>query len=296
MDILVSARRSFRNKYIERRCQSLITKHAHGDQTIRAFDLVLPWRNTKAVDQDPAQRSFSIAIIGRGRMGRALDACLVESGLTVHGPYGREDIQSGTVSDAGADIVVLAVPDSAIMSVAQQIEPGPVVGHLSGATPLAVLAPHESFVLHPLLTVTGVTSRFTDAFATVSGSTERARKTAEWLAVALGMRHMPLKESDRAAYHASASIASNFVMTVLGFAEDLASRSGLDREALAPLVRASVNNWVELGAREALTGPIVRGDHATVSRQRAAVGALLPRHLPLFDALVSATKDLAESP
>ncbi len=53
-----------------------------------------------------------------------------------------------------------------------------------------------------------------------------------------------------------------------------------------PLVRATVENWARLGAERALTGPVARGDDATVARQRAAVAERTPELLPLFDALV----------
>lgn len=222
-------------------------------------------------------------------MGAALYASFREAGVPVREPYGR-----GDAPDLDSiDVVFLAVPDAAIEDVAHRIDPGPIVAHLSGATPLALLSPHESFVLHPLLTVTGAADRFQGAFATVSASSERARDVAQSLAATLGLLTVPLEESDRAAYHAAASIASNFLVTVEGLAEDVAARVGLDRDVLVPLVRASVDNWARLGARQALTGPIARGDHETVARQRDAIEKLLPEQLPLFDALVTATEALA---
>ena len=62
---------------------------------------------------------------------------------------------------------------------------------------------------------------------------------------------------------------------------------------LAPLVRAAVDNWARLGAHDALTGPIARGDEATVARQREAVAERAPELLDLFDALAGATRELA---
>jgi predicted short-subunit dehydrogenase-like oxidoreductase (DUF2520 family) len=58
-------------------------------------------------------------------------------------------------------------------------------------------------------------------------------------------------------------------------------------------VRATVENWASLGAQQALTGPVARGDHGTVARQRAAVAQRTPELLPTFDALVAATRELA---
>ena len=134
---------------------------------------------------------------------------------------------------------------------------------------------------------------FAGAGAAVAGSTPRALAIARELATRLGMRPTTVDDVDRAAYHAAASIASNFLVTLEAAAERLAATAGVDRELLAPLVRAAVENWVRLGAEQALTGPIARGDEVTVARQRAAIEQRTPELLPMFDALVDATRALA---
>ena len=91
------------------------------------------------------------------------------------------------------------------------------------------------------------------------------------------MRATRIAEEDRVAYHAAASIASNFLVTLEGAAERLAATAGVDRALLAPLVRAAVEDWAARGAADALTGPIARGDEETVARQRAAVGGARAR-------------------
>jgi predicted short-subunit dehydrogenase-like oxidoreductase (DUF2520 family) len=68
---------------------------------------------------------------------------------------------------------------------------------------------------------------------------------------------------------------------------------GLDRDQLVPLVRATVENWARLGPERALTGPVARGDIATVARQRDAIADAAPELLELFDVHVSATRALA---
>ena len=120
-----------------------------------------------------------------------------------------------------------------------------------------------------------------------------ARRRARWRSreeLADAARHAPrtVADDDRAAYHAAASIASNFLVTLEGAAERLAATAGVDRELLAPLVRAAVENWAGSAPADALTGPIARGDEATVARQRAAVAERAPDLLPLFDALADA--------
>jgi predicted short-subunit dehydrogenase-like oxidoreductase (DUF2520 family) len=230
----------------------------------------------------------SLAIVGAGRLGTALAAALRASGLEIDGPLGR-----GARPD-GVDAVLLCVPDGAIGAAAAAIPPGVPVGHCSGATGLDALTGHEAFAFHPLMTVPAEgTPVFAGAGAAIAGSTPRALAIAEALAERLGMRATTVADEDRAAYHAAASIASNYLVTLEGAAERLAGTAGVDRALLAPLVRAAVDNWARLGAEGALTGPLARGDEATVARQRDAVEERAPDLLPLFDALTEATRDLA---
>jgi predicted short-subunit dehydrogenase-like oxidoreductase (DUF2520 family) len=233
----------------------------------------------------------SIAVVGAGRLGTALAASLRATALAVDGPLGRG-------ASPRADVVLLCVPDGEIAAAAAAVERGPLVGHCSGATGLEPLGPHEGFSLHPLMTVPkgAAPGVFAGASAAIDGTTDEAVAVAEEIASRLGMRPLRVAAEDRAAYHAAATIASNFLITLEGAAERLAATTGVGRDALAPLVRASIEDWVRLGAERALTGPIVRGDEGTVARQREAVAARTPELLPLFDALADATRSLAGSP
>ncbi|GAA5211608.1 hypothetical protein GCM10025774_33260 [Microbacterium kyungheense] len=230
----------------------------------------------------------TVAIVGDGRMGRALTLSLRAKGVDVRGPLRRG------ASGHGADIVLLAVPDSEIATAAASLAHGPVVGHVSGATTLAPLAPHEAFGLHPLMTVTAGGVELAGAPAAIAATSAQALTTARRLAELLGLRPFEIHDADRAAYHAAASIASNFLVTLETFAADLAETAGVPRDSLVPLVRATVANWQASGAA-ALTGPIARGDDETVARQRAAVAERLPDRVPLFDALAGATRELARA-
>ena len=224
------------------------------------------------------------AIVGAGRLGNALAAALRDAGIEVEGPLGRG-------AQPEAPVVLLTVPDGEIRAAAEAT-PAQLIGHCSGATTLAPLAGHEAFSLHPLMTVPDHGATFAGATAAVAGSTPRALDAARMLAECLGLRPVEVADADRAAYHAAASIASNFLVTLEGAAEELAATAGVDRAALVPLVRAAVKNWAAAGAERALTGPIARGDEDTVARQRDAVAERTPDLLPLFDALVATTRGL----
>jgi predicted short-subunit dehydrogenase-like oxidoreductase (DUF2520 family) len=246
----------------------------------------------RELDRNPSETPpLRCAVIGAGRVGHALTAALREAGLPVEGPLGRR-------ADPEADVVLLTVPDAQIRAAAAALTPlnARFVGHCSGATTLEPLAAREAFSLHPLMTVPeGGGARFAGAGCAIAGSTERALHVAETLATALRMRPVEVADADRAAYHAAASIAANFLVTLEGAAERLAATAGVPRELLVPLARAALENWAEQGAEQALTGPVARGDEATIARQRAAIEERAPDLLDTFDALVAASRVMVTS-
>jgi len=244
----------------------------------------------RELERDPSSDTPTcarLAIVGRGRVGTALAAAFERAGYEVSGPLERG------ADGGGSDAVLLCVPDAEIGLAATHVASGPLVGHCSGATGLDALTPHEAFSLHPLMTVTAQGADFSGAGAAIAGTTPRALALAGELARALGMRPAEIAEADRPAYHAAASIASNFLITLEAAAERIGAAVGLEREQLVPLVRATVENWSRLGPERALTGPVARGDNATVARQREAVVEVAPDLVPLFDQLVAATRALS---
>jgi predicted short-subunit dehydrogenase-like oxidoreductase (DUF2520 family) len=229
--------------------------------------------------------------VGAGRLGQAFAQALDDvAWITVVGPVRR-----GEQPEPGCDAVLLCVPDVEIVHAAAAITRGPLVGHCSGATDLEPLSPHEAFSLHPLMTVTAAGADFDGVTAAIDGTSSRALELAEALAHALRMDVIRVEAADRASYHAAASLASNFLVTLEAAAERLAATAGVERQMLLPLVRATVENWAALGGERALTGPVARGDEATVARQREALAERTPDLLPLFDALAEATRALAST-
>ncbi len=255
-----------------------------------------------------------VGVIGAGRLGTALADALRHAGQPVLGPARRGDIPHGCRA------LVLCVPDAEISAAAQAVAgAAPLVGHTSGATPLSALEPAaragaELFGWHPLQTfaaadaaaegtpygeaaAAGLSSPFAGAGCAVAGSSPAAVAFARELAETLGMTAFELDDEHRAAYHAAASIASNFLVTLQDAAERIAAGAGLEpheaRALLAPLIRRTVDNHVAHGPERALTGAVARGDDATVAVQRAAVEQTAPELLPLFDELVVHTRRLA---
>lgn len=216
---------------------------------------------------------------------------LAGRGVEVAGPLRR-----GAAPD-GVDAVLLCVPDAEIHRAAALVPDGPVIAHCSGATGLEPFRGREAFSLHPLMTVTrdAAQTRFDGAGAAIAGSTPRALELARELAELVGMIPIELEPDDRPAYHAAASIASNFLVTLEAAAERVAASAGVGRAQLVPLVRATVENWARLGPERALTGPVARGDEATIEAQRDVVAERTPELLALFDALIDATRTLART-
>ncbi len=236
----------------------------------------------------------ALAVIGAGRVGRAIHRAARAEGIDST-LAGRADAAEACES---AEIALLCVPDGAIEEACETIAAAPglrFVGHTSGATGLEALGAATNrgaaaFSLHPLQTITDDNPELIGASCAVSGSTPEAVALARSLAQRLGMRSFELPEERRAAYHAAASIAANFLVTLEGAAERLAATAGVPRELLVPLARAALENWAAQGAERALTGPVARGDEATIARQRAAIEARAPDLLETFDALVAASR------
>jgi predicted short-subunit dehydrogenase-like oxidoreductase (DUF2520 family) len=239
-----------------------------------------------------------LALIGRGRVGGALARAGEAAGLDI-GVAGRDDVARVAAS---AEAALLCVPDASIAeacaAIADAVPPLRFVGHVSGATTLDALSAAtdrgaDAFSLHPLQTVPDQRADLTGSPCAIAGSTDEAVGFASALAEKLGMRPFEVPEERRAAYHAAAVIASNFLVALEESASDLLGAAGVDdaRELLAPLVLRSAANWAERGD-EALTGPIARGDEQTVGAHLAALREVAPELVPMYEALAERTRAL----
>jgi predicted short-subunit dehydrogenase-like oxidoreductase (DUF2520 family) len=227
-------------------------------------------------------------------MGRGLSLALQEAGVEAT----LLDRTRRPEDTHRAALVLIAVPDDSIGAVAEDLARGQAVGerhvvlHLSGLLdrdalrPLAVTgAALGSF--HPLQSIADpstASTRLRGAFAGLEGDT-RALDAGERLAGALGMHPVRLAPGAKAAYHAGAVIASNYVVVLASLAEGLALKAGVPpaeaRALYLPLMQGTVAN-LTLGPASALTGPVRRGDVATVHRHLAA---LAPGDRALYRAL-----------
>ena len=219
-----------------------------------------------------------VHVIGTGRAGGAIRGRLVERGLAV---------TDGRATDPAADLVLLCVPDHVIADVAAGVGIGPWVAHVSGATHLSALDPHERrFSVHPLQTLTRERGpeQLDGAWGAISAETDDARVRARWLADTLGLRPFEVADADRTLYHAAAVIGGNYLVTLWRVATRLLEQVGAPPEAIVPLMMRTIENGFDL------TGPIARGDWTTVEAHLASLEERDPDLLPLYRALAEATR------
>ena len=222
----------------------------------------------------------SIRVIGPGRAGTALLRGLVAAGWEP-----RESLRRGhdvTSAADGVDFLVIATPDTAVAEVAAAVTrvDGTVVAHLAGALGLDVLEPHAKRAsLHPLRSIPSGDTSLVGAWFAVAGD-----PLATQAATDLGGHHVAVRDGDRVAYHAAATIASNHLVALLGQVERVAAIAGVPLAAYLDLVRGTVDNVERLGPAAALTGPVRRGDWLTVRRH---VDALPVEEQPSYEAMAA---------
>jgi predicted short-subunit dehydrogenase-like oxidoreductase (DUF2520 family) len=217
-----------------------------------------------------------IQVIGSGRVGGAIAARLRQRGVQV--------------GAAGPELVLVCVPDAAIAEVARSLAPGPWVAHVSGATPLEALDPHERrFSVHPLQTFTRRRGpeQLDGAWAAVTAEDADSLAAGVELARLLGLHPFELADDARTLYHAGAVFASNYLVTLHRAATRLFEAAGAPPAALEPLMLRTIENELEL------TGPIARRDWTTVDAHRRAIHESRPELDELYETLADATLELA---
>jgi predicted short-subunit dehydrogenase-like oxidoreductase (DUF2520 family) len=265
---------------------------------------------------------MDVSVVGAGRVGTAVAVLLRRAGHRITAVSGRAGsrgraaqhlpdvpfLEPGPAAAAG-QVVLLAVPDDLIRTVAHQIAdaggfwPGQWVAHLSGASPLAVLDPARDLgagrlSIHPLQTIPdvgGAIARIPGSAFAVTADVDAGFILGERLAEDLGGDPFRLAEEDRALYHAAAVFASNYLVTVSGIAAALLSAAGVPDpvRAIVPLQRGTIDNVERLGPAHALTGPAVRGDAGTVELNLQALRQKAPDVVDAYVVMCRAALALA---
>lgn len=210
---------------------------------------------------------MKITIVGTGRAGHSFARALAGVGHDVRLVHHDELERVGAPS-----LILLAVPDDTIASVAAAlaVQPDVVVAHLAGSRGLGELHPHpRSALLHPLVALpnpeVGAT-RLTGALFSIGGDPLVADVVAS-----LRGRSLSLSDEQRAVYHATASVAANHLVALMGHVQALAESVGLELEDFLPLAQQALSDVVAMGVERALTGPASRSDMATIDAHLAAI-------------------------
>jgi predicted short-subunit dehydrogenase-like oxidoreductase (DUF2520 family) len=249
---------------------------------------------------------MDLIIVGMGRAGGSLARAALEAGHRLAGVLSRRPPALVPVLDWDSalppcDLVLLAVSDGAIGEVAARLAPywsgtTPAV-HLSGFVSVDALEPVTAVgasvgSFHPLQTLPDPergAAALAGSWAAVTAEDPELAALLEAFAASLGMQPFPLDDDAKPVYHAAAAAAANYVVEALAVAADLATAAGVDAAVMEPLTRRVVENVFEVGAEAALTGPIARGDLATVAGQQRAADAASPELGAQFRLLAEAT-------
>ncbi len=254
-----------------------------------------------------------IVLVGPGRAGLSLATAMRAAGHEIAGVLARRADDGAAAAaklDAAAldwdepvlacDLAVVAVRDDAIEEVAVRLAPlaaaVDAVVHLSGLAPVSRLGPLAPAALgsfHPLQTLPNPdagSERLAGSWIAVTAGDAGLRDRLNRLAQSIGARPFDLEDAAKPLYHAAAAAAANFPLGALAMAERLFATAGVPFAAARPLVEAVVANAFDLGPGPALTGPVARGDVATVAAQLSAVR----QHAPdLAEAFVAFARELA---
>jgi rfaE bifunctional protein nucleotidyltransferase chain/domain len=255
----------------------------------------------------------NFAVIGHGRVGGAVLALLEDSGYTpvwvveVENSNSLVPVYKSLPEDPhGADIIFITVPDDSISDVASAMASawkdklkGRVVFHMSGLHTSDILEPlkkygAETASFHPLQSIMHPDSArkaIKGSVFTVEG-TPKAIIAAGRIADKLGGEILKIAREDKVIYHAAAVIASNYITSLVTLAEDLMSDIGLKRGHMLPLIKGTLAN-IESHGRAALTGPIRRGDWATVQGHIKVLSEKYPDITGLYLALGRYTSRIA---
>lgn len=271
------------------------------------------------------QPERTIGIIGAGRAGGALALALHEAGWRVVAVYSRAPdaarslaarigaVAAATPVDVArrAGLVFIVTPDAAIAPVCRAVAEaggwrlGQGVVHCSGALGREALEAAAGLGaltggFHPLQTLAGpdTARRLRGAYVALDAEPPLAETLRE-LATTIGARPFALDAHDRALYHTAAVMVANYTIALYACGVRLLEIAGLPEDvrarALLPLVRGAVASLESAAPADALTGPLARGDVATVARHLTALAQRAPELLPLYCGLGRVALELARA-
>ncbi len=258
----------------------------------------------------------TVTIIGFGRVGQAFYRTLPKAGYQVvsvfsKSPHNISVFETGfpTKKDQLGELILLTVPDDEIEAISTKLSDafssfeGKKIVHCSGTISSDILialkekkAAIASF--HPIQAISIDTDSFDSTWFDVEGDEEAIEYFAS-LCKELGANILPISKSAKPYLHVAAVVASNYLVTLMKIAEEIAEIGGIDKaqtmSAMLPLMQSAINNIEANGTQNSLTGPISRGDVKTV-QNHIDILQKQEQLLALYKALGLATVDLSKAP
>jgi predicted short-subunit dehydrogenase-like oxidoreductase (DUF2520 family) len=272
------------------------------------------------------QRKPKLVIVGCGTVGTAMAKLLSDSGYQISGVVTSRLETARTSAEAtgadhyserpweltlGGEVVFITTPDDMIAPVCREIaehegfRENMVVLHCSGALSSEILEPARDSgasvaTLHPLQSFASIDQAIRlvpDSFCAVEGE-EKALPIVRQIVEDIGGILLEITSENKTLYHAAAVVASNYLVTLMGLAIELNKSAGLATDesfsALLPLIKGTLSNVRLKGIPDALTGPIARGDVATLTAHLEAMERDVPEYLSLYRCLGLFTVEIAK--
>ncbi len=268
--------------------------------------------------------NMKIGFIGAGKVGTAFGMYLKQNGLTVYGYYSRTFESAlmaaeftGTKAEkelkdivVNADILFITTNDNEISRVCERlvnenlINEEKIIVHMSGAASSKILSRVKEkgcyiYSLHPLQAFADVNKAVNELKSTIfslEGDEEKI-DVIENILKTIGNTYFKITSDQKAIYHATACVVSNYLVTLIDYGLSLFQSIGIEKasgyKALYPLIEGTIKNIYELGTEKALTGPIARGDTATIHKHMEALKRSSSDFLELYKILGIETIDLA---
>ncbi len=252
---------------------------------------------------------MKMGFVGAGKVGKGFGAYLKSNDITLSGYFSRSEksaeeaaslTESGYYSDImslvkSSDCIFITTPDAVIETLAGQIAThsentqglegnlqGKIFVHMSGAhssARLEALKAHGADIcsVHPIQSIADVRTAVDQLKTTVFSveGTPGAVKAMSELLESMHNTYFIIEEEQKTLYHMAACTVSNYLVTLVDYGLAMYEAIGIDRQvayqALYPLIRGTVENLKHMDTKEALTGPISRGDIDTVKAHLQAV-------------------------
>lgn len=268
---------------------------------------------------------MNIGFIGAGKVGTAFGKYLSNNGFNVEGYYSKREKSAQNAAEycnsrayvnmedltQKVDIIFITTNDDEIEKVADKLtennilSTGQIIVHMSGASSSEILKRAKergcfTYSLHPLQAFADIEKAVIDLKDTVfsiEGDEEKIHVFEDMLENT-GNRYFKIAKDQKSVYHATACVVSNYLVTLMDYGLSLFEAIGIKGEdgykALYPLIDGTVKNIYNLGTKNALTGPIARGDVETIGKHIKSIEKIAQDKLDFYKLMGDMTLELAK--